>query len=258
MEYIKLKLHDHVLLITIDRQDALNALNRQVLGELKKAIDDIDQSLIRCIVITGAGTKAFVAGADITQMLSMSKDEAREFSQFGNAVFRSLETLPVPVIAAVNGFALGGGSELALACDIRIASENAVFAQPEVCLGICVGFGGSQRLVRIVGEGRARQLLYTGQRIKALEALEIGLVNQVVPSDELLEKALVMAELIASNAPIAVRVSKLLIERGRDKHMDAALALEADYFSSCFETNDQREGMSAILEKRKNEPFKGN
>jgi enoyl-CoA hydratase len=257
VEYIKLQAQGPVLLITIDRPGALNALNRQVLGELKDAIDSVDFNVTRCVVITGAGEKAFVAGADIAEMQMMSKTRAKEFGLFGNSVFLALEKLPIPVIAAVNGFALGGGCELALACDIRIASENASFGQPEVSLGITAGFGGTQRLPRIIGEGRAKQLLYTGARIKAQEALEIGLVNQVHPAEELMEKALALANTIAANAPIAVRGTKLAINLGRAMDMEAAVALEADYFSACFESKDQREGMSAMLEKRKPMPFLG-
>ncbi|MCL2674372.1 MAG: enoyl-CoA hydratase-related protein, partial [Defluviitaleaceae bacterium] len=201
--------------------------------------------------------KAFVAGADIGAMQNMSKAEGKEWGLLGNDVFRSLETLDIPVIAAVNGFALGGGCELALACDIRIASENASFAQPEVCLGITPGFGGSQRLPRLIGEGRAKQLLYTGERITAHKALEIGLINDIYPADELITNALELAATIAKNAPIAIRSTKRAIETGRDLEFDSALELEAQFFSLCFETEDQREGMTAILEKRKPAPFNG-
>ena len=257
MEYLRLEQHGHVLLITIDRQSALNALNRQVMLELQQVIASIDTGDIRCVVITGAGERAFVAGADIGAMQPMSKAEGKEWGLLGNDVFRSLETLDIPVIAAVNGFALGGGCELALACDIRIASENASFAQPEVCLGITAGFGGSQRLPRIIGEGQAKQLLYTGERITAHKALEIGLVNAVYPIDELIGNALELAASIAKNAPIAVRATKRAIEAGRDLELDSALALEAQFFSLCFETEDQREAMAAMLEKRKPDAFKG-
>ena len=258
MEFIKLDQQGHVLIITIDRPDALNAFNRQVLAELKEVIDDIDQNLVRCVIVTGAGTKAFVAGADIAQMLPLSKDEARQFGLYGNSVFLALEKLPMPVIAAINGFALGGGCELTLACDIRIASENAVFGQPETALGITAGWGGTQRLPRLIGEGQAKQLLYTAARIKADEALKIGLVNQVCSQEELMNKALALANAIAANAPIAVCSTKMSINQGRSMNIEAAVAVEAENFSVCFESNDQKEGMSAMLEKRKNEPFKGN
>jgi len=257
MEYIRLEQHGHVLLITIDRQSALNALNRQVMLELQQTIATIDTETTRCVVITGADERAFVAGADIGAMQNMSKAEGKEWGLLGSDVFRSLETLDIPVIAAVNGFALGGGCELALACDIRIASENASFAQPEVCLGITAGFGGSQRLPRLIGDGRAKQLLYTGERISAHKALEIGLVNDVYPVDELIGKALELAASIAKNAPIAVRGTKRAIEAGRDMELDSALELEVQFFSMCFESEDQREGMTAMLEKRKPVAFKG-
>ena len=257
MEFVKLDQNGHVLIITINRPDALNALNLKVLAELEEAIGSINRDQVRCIIVTGAGTKAFVAGADIAQMQKLTKKEGKEFSQFGNMVFRALEMLPVPVIAAVNGFALGGGYELALACDIRIASENAVFGQPEVSLGICAGFGGTQRLPRLIGEGHAKQLLYSAARIKAQEALEIGLVNQVCPQEELMDKALALANAIAANAPIAVRATKMAINQGLSMDIDAGLALESEQFSSCFESRDQIEGMIAMLEKRKPEPFTG-
>jgi len=257
MQYLHLEHHEYVLLIAIDRQSALNALNRQVMLELQQVIASIDTAHTRCVILTGAGSKAFVAGADIGAMQCMSKAEGKEWSLLGNDVFRSLETLDIPVIAAVNGFALGGGCELALACDIRIASETASFAQPEVCLGITPGFGASQRLPRLIGEGHAKQLLYTGERITAHKALEIGLINAIYPADNLIGKALELAASIARNAPIAVRGTKRAIDAGCDLELDSALALEADFFSLCFETEDQREGMTAMLEKRKPIPFKG-
>ncbi|MCL2853771.1 MAG: enoyl-CoA hydratase-related protein [Defluviitaleaceae bacterium] len=257
MESVKLEQQERVVLITIDRQPMLNALSRQVLAELKEAVESIDVKYSRCVVVTGAGGKAFVAGADIAEMQSMSKSEAEAFGSFGNSVFRLLEKLEVPVIAAVNGFALGGGCELALACDIRLASENAVFAQPEVGLGITAGFGGTQRLPRLIGEGLAKQLLFTGERISAQRALEIGLVNHVYPADELIPKALEMAGVIAAKAPIAISATKLAVEDGRFMSLDKALELEARHFASCFESEDQRQAMSAMLEKRKPQPFRG-
>ena len=255
MEFIKQEISGHVLIITIDRQAALNALNRQVLDELECAIASVDVEAVRCVILTGAGPKSFVAGADIASMLPLSQDEAREWGQNGNKVFRMLEKLPVPVIAAVNGFALGGGCELALACDIRIASENASFAQPEVGLGITAGFGGTQRLPRLIGEGLAKQMLYTGERISAQRAFEIGLVNAVYPAESLVDKALEMARTIASKSPTAVCATKHAIEEGRGLHLDNGLELEARLFGSCFESEDQREAMSAMLEKRKPKPF---
>jgi len=257
MEFVKMDKRDNILIIIIDNQPALNALNRQVLTELEGAVASIDIHSTRCVVLTGAGVKSFVAGADISVMQPLSKAEGLEWGTFGNNVMRKLELLPVPVVAAVNGFALGGGCELALACDIRIASENASFSQPEVGLGITAGFGGSQRLPRLIGEGMAKQLLYTGERITAQKALEIGLVNAVYPQDQLIEKALEMAATIAGRAPIAIRGTKMAIEEGRNLDMDGAIKREAHYFGQCFESEDQREGMAAMLEKRKAQPFKG-
>ena len=257
MEYVKQEQRGDILILTIDRQQALNALNRQVLEELKQAVEAVDILAVGCVVITGAGGKAFVAGADIAAMQHMSKAEAEELGRLGSTAFRALEKLAVPVIAAVNGFALGGGSELALACDIRVASENASFAQPEVGLGITAGFGGTQRLPRLIGEARAKQLLYTGERITSAKALEIGLVSAVYPAEQLMDKALELAASIAKNAPIAVRATKAAIEEGRGLDLDKALEAELRHFASCFESADQREAMTAMLEKRKPEAFKG-
>jgi len=253
---IRTELKDTILTITVDRPKALNALNRETLEELKRVIEGIDSG-VRCVIVTGGGEKAFVAGADIAAMRSMTKAQAKEFSAFGNGVFRALERLPIPVIAAVNGFALGGGCELAIACDFRICSENAVFGQPEVALGITAGFGGTQRLARLIGEGWAKQLLYTAARIKAPQALEIGLVNQVFPAGELMEEARKIATAIANNGPIAVSATKTALTDGLLLDIDEALILEADRFSTCFETEDQREAMSAMLEKRPANPFQG-
>ena len=201
------------------------------------------------------GEKAFVAGADIAAMSTMTVKEGREFGKFGNDIFRKLETLPIPTIAAVNGFALGGGNELAMSCDIRYCSDNAVFGQPEVGLGITPGFGGTQRLVRIVGTGKAKEMVFTGQNIKADEAYRIGLVNGVYPREELMPAVMKLAQKIASNAPIAVRNSKRAVMDGFLSDLDHAIAIEEQYFSECFETEDQREGMKAFLEKRKVEKF---
>ncbi|HHU22754.1 MAG TPA: enoyl-CoA hydratase [Clostridiales bacterium] len=255
MEYIRFEKHDFAAVLTIDRQQALNALNSQVIEELDKAIDGLNFDEIRVLIVTGAGEKAFAAGADIGEMASMTREEARAFGRRGNEVFRKLETLPVPVIAAVNGYALGGGCELALACDIRIASENAVFAQPEVSLGITAGFGGTQRLPRLIGPGKAKELLYTASRIKAGEALSLGLVNAVYPREELLSQCLKLAEKIAANAPIAVRATKKAINEGIGKEMNLAIEVEAVQFAGCFETRDQLNAMTAFIEKRKAGPF---
>lgn len=242
--------------VTVDRPKALNALNSEVLDELRRTFEAIDLETVRCVVVTGAGEKSFVAGADIGEMSSLTRAEGEAFGKKGNDLFRMIETFPIPVIAAVNGYALGGGCELALCCDIRICSENAQFGQPEVGLGITPGFGGTQRLVRAVGPGRAKEMIYTARSIKAEDALRAGLVNAVYPPAELMPAAMKLAGNIAKNAPIAVRACKKAINEGTQLDMDSAVALEEKLFGSCFETEDQREGMQAFLEKRKVEGFK--
>ena len=241
--------------LTINRPEALNALNADVLDALDKALDQVDQNVIRCLIVTGSGEKSFVAGADIAQMSTLTKAEAEAFSKKGNDVFRRLETFPIPSIAAVNGFALGGGCELAMACDMRICSDNAMFGQPEVGLGITPGFGGTQRLERLVSPGMAKQMVLAARNIKADEALRIGLVNAVYPQEELMAAAKKLAGAIAANAPIAVRASKQAMNEGIDLPMDEAVAVEEKCFGSCFETHDQKEGMGAFLEKRKEKTF---
>ena len=213
MEFINYEVEGMVGIITINRPKALNALNSQVLTELDETLDNVDINAIRALILTGAGEKSFVAGADIGEMSTLTKAEGEAFGKKGNDVFRKLETFPIPVIAAVNGFALGGGCEISMSCDIRICSENAVFGQPEVGLGITPGFGGTQRLARIVGVGMAKQMIYTARNIKADDALRIGLVNAVYPLEELLPAAKKLAETIAKNAPIAVRNCKKAIDR---------------------------------------------
>ena len=255
MAFVKTEVQGAVEIITIDRPKALNALNPEVLADLKAAFEAVDQETIRCIVLTGEGDKSFVAGADIGSMSTMTKAEGEAFGKLGNDVFLMIESFPIPVIAAVNGFALGGGNELAMSCDIRICSDNAVFGQPEVGLGITPGFGGTQRLARLVGMGMAKQLVYSALNIKADEAYRIGLVNAVYPLDELLPAAEKLAETIAKNAPIAVRACKKAINDGMQVDIDRAVAIEEGLFGSCFETADQKEGMGAFLEKRKHEPY---
>jgi hypothetical protein len=248
--------HDGMVgIITINRPEALNALNSAVLDELNGCLDGIDTNVVRAVVLTGAGSKSFVAGADIGEMSKLSPAEGEAFGKKGNDVFRKIETFPIPVIAAVNGFALGGGCEIAMSCDIRICSDNAMFGQPEVGLGITPGFGGTQRLARLIGAGMAKQLIYTARNIKADEALRIGLVNAVYPQEELLGVAKKMAVNIAQNAPIAVRACKKAINDGLDVKMDDAIVIEEKLFGSCFATHDQVEGMSAFLEKRKEKNF---
>lgn len=255
MSFVKYEQAGFVGVMTIDREKALNALNSEVLADLEAAIDAIDLDTTRCVVLTGAGQKSFVAGADIGEMSTLTKAEGEAFGKKGNDVFRKLETLPIPVIAAVNGFALGGGCELSLSCDIRLASENAVFAQPETGLGITPGFGGTQRLARTINVGKAKEMLYAGTKVKAEEALSLGLVNAVYPADELMGAAMKLAEKIARNAPIAVRASKKAVNDGLQVNIDEAIVIEEKLFGSCFETEDQKNGMTAFVEKRKPEPF---
>lgn len=240
-----------IALVSINRPKALNALNSETLKEIDFVIDEIEKDDdIYAVVLTGAGEKAFVAGADITEMKDMTTVEGRRFGILGNKVFRKLELLEKPVIAAINGFALGGGCELSMACDIRIASDRAKFGQPEVGLGITPGFGGTQRLARLVGLGMAKELIYTAKIIKADEALRIGLVNRVVEGANLLDEAKALANQIASNAPIAVKLCKAAINRGMQCDIDTALMYESEAFGECFSTEDQKEGMTAFTEKR--------
>lgn len=255
MEFITYEVEGQIGIITINRPKALNALNSAVLDELDKTLDAVDQEAIRCLILTGAGEKSFVAGADIGEMSTLTKAEGEAFGKKGNDVFRKLETFPIPVIAAVNGFALGGGCEISMSCDIRICSENAVFGQPEVGLGITPGFGGTQRLARIVGTGKAKEMIYGARNIKAEEAYRIGLVNNVHPAEELMPAAKKLASTIARNAPIAVRNCKRAINEGIQVDMDQAIVIEEKLFGSCFETCDQKEGMNAFLEKRKVDAF---
>ena len=259
MDYILYEQKGQTGIITINREKALNALNSQVLDELNTTLDAVNLDEVRCLIITGAGTKSFVAGADIGEMSTLTKAEGEAFGKKGNDVFRKIETFPIPVIAAVNGFALGGGCEISMSCDIRICSDNAVFGQPEVGLGITPGFGGTQRLARLVGAGMAKQMIYTARNIKADEAYRIGLVNAVYTREELLPAAEKMAAGIAKNAPIAVRNCKKAINEGLDLDMDAAVALEEKLFGDCFESEDQKYGMAFFLDKNKEkvkEPFK--
>jgi len=256
MEYILYEAKGSVGIITINREKALNALNSTVLSELNDTLDAVDLDVIRCLVLIGAGEKSFVAGADIAEMSALTKKEGEAFGKQGNDVFRRIETFPIPVIAAVNGFALGGGCEIAMSCDIRLCSETAIFGQPEVGLGITPGFGGTQRLARLVGPGMAKQMIFGGRNIKADEAYRIGLVNAVYPAGELKEAAEKLAAGIAKNAPIAVRNAKKAINDGLDLDMDTALVIEEKLFGDCFETADQLEGMAAFMEKRKVEAFK--
>ena len=268
MEFVLYEQKDAIGIITINREKALNALNSQVLDELNEAFDAVDLNTVRCLILTGAGEKSFVAGADIGEMSTLTKAEGEAFGKKGNDVFRKIETFPIPVIAAINGFALGGGCEISMSCDIRICSENAMFGQPEVGLGITPGFGGTQRLARLVGAGMAKQLIYTARNIKADEAYRIGLVNDVVKAtvdeagnitasakDNLMAAAEKMAATIAKNAPIAVRNCKKAINDGLEVDMDKAIVIEEKLFGDCFETEDQKAGMGNFL-KKKDDPTK--
>ena len=256
MEFVTYEQDGFVGIVTINRPKALNALNSEVLKEIEAAFDAIDLDATRAVILTGAGEKSFVAGADIGEMSTLTKEEGEAFGKTGNDVFRKIETFPIPVIAAVNGFALGGGCEISMSCDIRLCSDNAVFGQPEVGLGITPGFGGTQRLARLVVAGKAKDMIYTAFNIKADEAYRIGLVNAVYPQAELMDAAKKMAAKIAKNAPIAVRACKKAINEGLDADMDQAIVIEEKAFGSCFETEDQKAGMEAFLNKTKVDGFK--
>jgi enoyl-CoA hydratase len=248
---IDLELRDGIAIVTINQPDKLNALNSERLQALTERIDEAAaNSQVRVIVLTGAGDRAFVAGADIREMAALTPEQATAFGRLGHAATSALENAPQPVIAAVNGFALGGGCELALACDIRLAAEHAVFAQPEVSLGIPPGWGGTQRLPRVVGPGLAAELIFSGRRVDAAEALRIGLVNAVYSAADLLPKALELAESIVANSPRSVREAKRLLALARGATAKADLATEEHVFVAAFGTDDQIEGMTAFLEKR--------
>ena len=252
MDYRFLKVsseREEVITLTISSPATLNALNSTILAEMDDFLDTLDPSRVRVLVITGEG-KAFVAGADISEMAHLSETEGLAFGRRGSAVFKKIEDLPFPVVAAVNGFALGGGCELAMACDIRIASAKARFGQPEVGLGIIPGFSGTYRLPKLVGQGIAKELIYTGKMIGADEALRIGLVNSVVQPEELAGAVDALVASILKNAPIAVSYAKACINENYDLDVDESLALENQYFSKCFATGDQKEGMDAFLNKR--------
>ena len=253
MDYQKLivERQGRIGVVRINHPEALNALDTLVLRELGQAFDAFAADAgIDVVVLTGEG-RAFVAGADIAEMSAMTAAEGKAFGRLGADVFRKIELLPQPVIAAVNGFALGGGCELAMACDIRIASAKAKFGQPEVGLGITPGFSGTQRLPRLVGLGKAKELIYTAAVIPAEEALRIGLVNKVVAPEALMDEALALAATIASKAPLAVRYAKEAINRGIETDIETGIAVEASLFGLCFATADQKEGMAAFLQKRK-------
>ena len=248
--FLKIERQEAVTVLKISAPKSLNALNSTLLRELGDFVDNLDAAT-RVLIITGDGEKSFVAGADISEMAHLNEEQGREFGRLGAQVFRKIELLPIPVIAAVNGFALGGGCELAMACDIRIASAKAKFGQPEVGLGIIPGFSGTYRLPKLIGQGYAKEMIYTGKAIRADEALRIGLVNAVYEPEELMDRAMEMAQKMLANAPIAISLAKQSIGEGYDLDADAAIALENDLFGQCFATADQKEGMDAFLNKRK-------
>jgi enoyl-CoA hydratase len=247
----------HVAVVTINRPDKLNALNRDVLESLLRTFHELRaHGGVRAVIVTGAGEKAFVAGADIAAMRTMSTTEAKALSDLGHRLGDLMESVPFVIIAAINGFALGGGCELAMACDLVYASDKARFGQPEVNLGVIPGFGGTQRLARRVGVGKARELVYTGDMIDAAEAHRIGLCEAVVPGAELMDRARAVATKIASKGPLAIAQAKVVMRRG-DAGLPAANELEAQAFAMLFGTQDQKEGMAAFAEKRA-AAFKGN
>ena len=251
MEYnfLKIEYNDGITVMKISAPKSLNALNSTILKEMGDFIGSLDAKT-RVLIITGDGEKSFVAGADISEMAHLDEPQGFEFGRLGAQVFRAIETLPIPVIAAINGFALGGGCELAMSCDIRIASSKAKFGQPEVGLGIIPGFSGTYRLPKLIGQGYAKEMIYTGEIIRADEALRVGLVNAVYEPEELMGKAMEMAAMMLKNAPVAISLAKQSINEGYDLDADGAIGLENKLFGKCFATVDQKEGMDAFLNKR--------
>ena len=247
---IRYEKKDNIAIVTIDRPEALNALNSTVIAELEQVVTELENDgTVRAMILTGAG-RSFVAGADIGEQYTLDLDGGRRWGQRGSALFRRMERLEFPTIAAVNGFALGGGCELAMSCDIILASEKAKFGQPEVGLGITPGFSGTQRLPRRVGVAKAKELIFSGRMVKVDEAERIGLVNAVYAPEALLDGAMEMARSFAKNAPIAVKYAKACIDRGMQTDIDSGIACENELFAMCFATADQKEGMGAFLEKR--------
>ena len=257
MSYIQYKKEEFIGELIITRLEALNALNSMVLDELSAVLDEVMQDDIRVLILSGAGEKAFAAGADIAEMEQLTASEAVGFCQKGNDVMDQIESLPVPVIAVVGGYALGGGCELALSCDIRLAAEQAVFGFPEVSLGIVPGYGGLHRLSRLIGSGKAKKLIFNAARIKAEEALAIGLVDQLCPREKLSEEARTLAEQIAANAPVAVKNSKKVINSSMGLTLKESRYLEVEEFADCFNTQDQSNAMEAFLKRLGPVPFAG-
>ncbi len=250
MGYLKVEREEEIVQITINRQDKLNAMNLDVMNEFISLLDDLEKDSSKVIIITGDGPKAFSAGADIEYMSSIGPTEAEKYALRGHEVLNKIEKLEKPVIAAVNGYALGGGCELALACDIRFASPNAQLGQPEVTLGICPGWGGTQRLLRIIGPSRAKDLIFSGRKINAEEAFSMGLINKIIPSENLLSETRTYAKTISKNSNFAIGVSKLLVNRGTDANLDTGLKLEIYSWAVCFSTKDREERMRKFVEKR--------
>ena len=258
MNNLLLEVENGIALLTINRPKALNALNSETLAELNACLAELENNDdVKVVILTGSGEKSFVAGADISEMVNATPAEGRKMGLLAREAFGRLEKMPQVTIAAVNGFALGGGCEISMACDIRVASENAKFAQPECGLGILPGFGGTQRLPRLVGKGRAKELIFTCDMISADEAFRMGLANHVVPQAELIDYCKAMAGRIMKNGPYAVALAKQAINTGSDTDLDSGLKLEANLFGLSFSTADKMEGMTAFLEKRKEKHFIG-
>ena len=258
MNNLLLEVENGIALLTINRPKALNALNSETLAELNTCLAELENNEeVKVVILTGSGEKSFVAGADISEMVNAPPAEGRKMGLLAREAFGRLENMPQVTIAAVNGFALGGGCEISMACDIRVASENAKFAQPECGLGILPGFGGTQRLPRLVGKGRAKELIFTCDMISADEAFRMGLANHVVPQAELIDYCKAMAGRIMKNGPFAVALAKQAINTGTDTDLDSGLKLEANLFGLSFSTADKLEGMTAFLEKRKEKHFIG-
>jgi 3-hydroxypropionyl-coenzyme A dehydratase len=250
MQYLKVERDEDVVQITISRQDKLNAMNLDVMDEFISLLDNLEKDSSRVIIITGEGPKAFSAGADIEYMSNIGPTEAEKYALRGHEVLNRIEKLEKPVIAAVNGYALGGGCELALSCDIRFASPNAQLGQPEVTLGICPGWGGTQRLLRIVGPARAKDLIFSGRKIMAEEALSMGLINKIFPSESLLSETKAYAKVLSKNSSFAIGISKMLVNRGTDANLDTGLKLEIYSWAVCFSTKEREERMRKFIEKK--------
>ena len=250
MQYLKVERDEDVVQITISRQDKLNAMNLDIMDEFISLLDNLEKDSSRVIVITGEGPKAFSAGADIEYMSNIGPTEAEKYALRGHEVLNRIEKLEKPVIAAVNGYALGGGCELALSCDIRFASPNAQLGQPEVTLGICPGWGGTQRLLRIIGPARAKDLIFSGRKIMAEEAFSMGLINKIFPSESLLSETKAYAKVLSKNSSFAIGISKMLVNRGTDANLDTGLKLEIYSWAVCFSTKEREERMRKFIEKK--------